>query len=383
MGRPLNSKYFSRGTRGEDIVGVNVVTPGSYSSTTFPTVSFTPPTPQLPNSVPPVAAVSTVTAVQGIVTANGSGYHLGDVLTVQGGTRTTPASFSVNAVVTTNATLTAAGTNYDVSAGAKDEIWFDTAGWSTPLKIRVITVTGSAVATFSVIQQGVWSGPGAAPTTVTGSSTHNGPIDGNGSGATFSLTYGVYSATPVVDGGSYTAVSNALVTSGASTTVAPAGGTGALLRFNYGVQTISVSNPGSGYIASPSVTIGTTASAGTPIIGEAGAYKVLIPIAYVLGGSQGLPANIIKQINTNTYLMQTSENTSSVTLVASSPLKAGQAWLIATDVNGSTYYVTKLTAHKARVTRQTMNGSFAWPTGADVPWTFEAALPTSVQIRNA
>ena len=382
MGRPLNSKYFSRGTRGKDVVSVTMdpSDPGSFNSVTFPSITFNAP--QLPGGVLPTAVVTDVTAVQGNITANGSGYHIDDVLTVQGGTKTVPASFRVNAVVTTNAVLTAAGTIYDVSPSAKDEIWFDTAGWSTPLKIRVDTVTGgNGVATFTIIQQGVWSGPGAAPTSVVGTSTHNGPIDNNGNGATFNLTYGVYSATQVVTGGDYTAVTAPLVSTGAPTTVAPAGGTGAQIKFDYGISAISVTNPGSGYGWPAQATV----SSGTIIVtpGEAGAYNVILPYAWTPGTGGATSADIVKQVNTDSYVM-TSRNGTGIVSLTDGDLVEGTAHLTAFDSLGSKYLVTKLTAHKVRLTQYEDGGSgFEYESGDDIPWGFDAAVQGVVMINNA
>ena len=72
MGRPLNSKYFSRGNRGKDVVSIAMdpANIGSFNSVAFPSITFNAP--QLPGGVLPTAAVTDVTAVQGNVTANGT-----------------------------------------------------------------------------------------------------------------------------------------------------------------------------------------------------------------------------------------------------------------------------------------------------------------------
>ena len=67
--------------------------------------------------------------------------------------------------------------------------------------------------------------------------------------------------------------------------------------------------------------------------------------------------------------------------------------IIATDSLGNTYYVTKLTAHKALLTRKTdLNADSDWvyATGDSARWTFSAAtgtdktvVNTTVQIENA
>ena len=71
------------------------------------------------------------------------------------------------------------------------------------------------------------------------------------------------------------------------------------------------------------------------------------------------------------------------TLVAATPAAAGQMAIVATDFNGSTYWVTKLTAHKALLTQNTMSGSYQFASDTQVPWTFGSAVTGySVTITN-
>jgi hypothetical protein len=56
--------------------------------------------------------------------------------------------------------------------------------------------------------------------------------------------------------------------------------------------------------------------------------------------------------------------------------------IIATDANGSTYYVMKLTNRRALLTQKTVNGSFVYATDASAPWSFAAAAGLVVQIEN-
>lgn len=89
MGRPLNKKYFANrnigstsvttddGIGGQGILSVTLDTLGSY--TTRPTVTF--PSPSLPSGV---TALGTITseALSGAVTTAGTGYVVGDLLTL-------------------------------------------------------------------------------------------------------------------------------------------------------------------------------------------------------------------------------------------------------------------------------------------------------------
>ncbi len=55
--------------------------------------------------------------------------------------------------------------------------------------------------------------------------------------------------------------------------------------------------------------------------------------------------------------------------------------ITATDSNSNAYWVTKLTAHKARLTRKS-SGSGDFATGSVVKWTFGSATSDTVSIEN-
>lgn len=103
--------------------------------------------------------------------------------------------------------------------------------------------------------------------------------------------------------------------------------------------------------------------------------------AFLTGGS-AKEADVIKQTGTDSYQVITADGTGVVTLTAAAngALLAGQCNLIATDVNGSTYYVTKLTAHRAVLEQQTVNVSFEYPSGASIAWDFAAPVREVVQV---
>jgi hypothetical protein len=106
-------------------------------------------------------------------------------------------------------------------------------------------------------------------------------------------------------------------------------------------------------------------------------YAAIKGNAYLLakdGGSSAVEYDIVKQEAGHRYLVKTAQGIGQCRLVAAAPT-AGQMTIIATDNNGNTYYVTKLTAHKAILTRQTQNGSNAWlyATSQAAKWTIGAA----------
>jgi hypothetical protein len=114
-------------------------------------------------------------------------------------------------------------------------------------------------------------------------------------------------------------------------------------------------------------------------------YNALKVNAYLLakdGGTCAKLADIVKQEASHRYLVKTSEGIGQCRLVASSALTAGQMNLVATDWNGSTYYVTKLTAHKAVLSQSTASGSFLIANGHATGWTLGAATGTVVTLAN-
>jgi hypothetical protein len=140
---------------------------------------------------------------------------------------------------------------------------------------------------------------------------------------------------------------------------------------------------------------GTVTAAGTLTFADTGASGVpgirtltnlnppaLKIVAFITDGS-ALEADIIKQTGTSSYLVATADGTGVVTLTAADDgaLVAGQCSLAATDVNGSTYYVTKLTAHRALLVQNDATGDgFEYPSGATVAWDFAAPVREVVQI---
>lgn len=108
--------------------------------------------------------------------------------------------------------------------------------------------------------------------------------------------------------------------------------------------------------------------------------------AYLLakdGGVSAKTADIIKQEAGTRYLVKTADGTGQCKLVASNSPSAGQMYIVATDQYGSTYWVTKLTAHRARLTQRSMSGQYEFVTNAIAGWTLGSASVGIVSITNA
>lgn len=208
-------------------------------------------------------------------------------------------------------------------------------------------------------------------------------VGGTGTAATFTVaTLGAGNAVAtvtLVTAGSYTA----LAANPRTTTVAPAGGTGATLTVTYEVLNFTVATGGSGYVSAADAAltfspVSTTAS--TAVLTTTGT-NVLLAHAHVVGGTTALDADIVKQTGTSDYVMTTTEGTSICGLVPSNSPAAGQAYIIATDSAANTYWVLKLTAHKA-VLRRRAGGTWIYPNGYSAPWSLAAASGAVVSIES-
>jgi hypothetical protein len=70
-------------------------------------------------------------------------------------------------------------------------------------------------------------------------------------------------------------------------------------------------------------------------------------------------------------------------LVAKSSSATNEMDITAVDSAGKSYWVTKLTARKALLTRKDGTSGYVYATGQSAPWKFDAATGIYVQIDNA
>lgn len=112
------------------------------------------------------------------------------------------------------------------------------------------------------------------------------------------------------------------------------------------------------------------------------AIKVAAYLQTKDGGTGIKLADIVKQEASHRYLVKTSEGIGQCKLTATSVLIPGTMNIVATDWHGSTYWVTKLTAHKAVLTQSTSSGGFVIANGQATGWTLGAATGTIVTIAN-
>jgi hypothetical protein len=429
MGRPLNKKYFGGrniGTGGyqingglsnsqnysdDRIGGEGVASYGTIVAgsgwTTIPTTTFSAP--NIPGGVS-VAGITHFKALSFATTANGTGYAVGNVLEVNTGTQTTKARAPVAAIVGLGTPgITNGGSLYDINSSTDgDKVTFTHANLSQALIVRVTAVSGSTATSIAVEQQGIWTGTGAFPTsmangvggfTATTTAKVSPPGDTNGSGLILSFTgsnWGVYSFGAVTVAGNYTAFPSTGA-SGTLTSITPATGTGAKADILMGLLSIEITEEGSGYInvadAAVSFSGSTSAAATAVLTTDSGGYintsgsnmnannqenAILIYAKTTSGGTVQL-GDIIKQTNARSYKVKTADGIKICRLGVDDSPANGRAYIVAT-ASGGTYYVTKLTAHKATLATKTGDGALD---GMSVQWTFGSPSATIVQIANA
>ena len=176
--------------------------------------------------------------------------------------------------------------------------------------------------------------------------------------------------------------------SGAQTTTSNGVGAGLTVVLAFRAKAVVVTEPGSGYTdAADAVPTFTQSVTGTTVLGtDTGAVgsvtnqeNSITMTAYLTGGS-ALTVDIKKQVSGRRYKVTDGTRTGIVKLTGSLADAEGECSILATDADGGTYYVTKLTAHKATLARGT---GVIYAEGVATPWTFGSATATVCKIANA
>lgn len=196
---------------------------------------------------------------------------------------------------------------------------------------------------------------------------------------------GPISTVSITTRGDYTALPTGTHPAGDITRYSVTGGTGTGADFNttWRVKNVEVITAGSGYASAPAITTqgGTTFTA-TLTTGTGG--NALAVTARIAGGT-ARAADIIKQEASRRYLIENADGQGQCILAAKNngDLAVGEMNIIATDANGSTYYVTKLTNRRATLTRRSMVGSYLFVSGDAPGWTLGSATGLVVSIANS
>ena len=218
--------------------------------------------------------------------------------------------------------------------------------------------------------------------------------------ATFTVTAdgdGIVTAAAPLARGTFAGV----LATGAQATTTVGTGVGCTLTLTYRVKSIQVVEAGSGYgsghkVGSAVTFVGAnTGSAATATVAtiavDTGAVGSLTNqenaiVIHVNTANEGQTiGDIVKQVSGRRYKVANNGDFTRVCkLVADDTPGNAEAYIKATDANGNTYFVTKLTAHKALLTQWTNNES-TWliASGTTAQWSFAAAAGNRVQIENA
>ena len=170
----------------------------------------------------------------------------------------------------------------------------------------------------------------------------------------------------------------------------------------YRVKSITMLEKGSGYTTAPTLSwaaglagpiSGTSPGAPTAVLStDSGAVgsstnqeNAIIIRAKIDSEATVRIGDIVKQSSARRYKVKTQDGTAVCKLVADDTPATFQAYIQATDANGNTYYVTKLTSHRALLTQWTQNGEATWlfASGTTAPWTFTSTANGRVIIENA
>lgn len=210
-------------------------------------------------------------------------------------------------------------------------------------------VGGEGVA--AVVLGGSWTGFATATTVVSFSAPQ--------------ITGGVApTATPVISGTTLTGITMNTAGSGYTSTA---------------TMFMNVVDPDGGAESSGTYTIVLTSS-----VQNALTFTAWVPTASNgtanTGGSAINGGDIVKQTGTGRYYVRNSQGYGACKLVATNSPARGEMYLVATDANGSTYWVTRLTNREARLTRRTMNTAYVYATNDQAGWTFGSASGTNKEL---
>jgi hypothetical protein len=215
--------------------------------------------------------------------------------------------------------------------------------------------------------------------------------------ATFTVTAdgdGIVTAAAPLARGTFAGV----LATGAQATTTVGTGVGCTLTLTYRVKSIQVGTAGSGHKVGSTVTITgantgsaatatvATIAADTGVVGSATNQENAIVIHVNTTNEGQAIGDIVKQVSGRRYKVANSgDNVRICKLVADDTPGNAEAYIIATDNNGNTYFVTKLTAHRATLSRYTNVNESTWlfATGQSAQWAFGYTTATIVSIENA
>ncbi len=403
MGRPLNKKYFGNRNIGTNTTDTKIGGEGVLSAavsgpvagyTTRPTITFTAPT--IPNGISATAVILSKAKSASI-----------------GGTQTRAYPAGTGSIIYSTSTWTPAlrtGTLTTVVRATATTIGFDTTTTAnisgTSVTISGASITGTLSIGGIAIAAGQTYYMGAPTDAITAtlyatyldSVSATSPLTivaGTGvTGATFTYgsTFSTVTSVVVATVGSFTT----LAAGAQAVTTADSSGAGLTVVITYDALGTTITNKGSGYATAPTQLAGTftgtlgivslTTDSGAPGT-STNQENAIVAYAWVSGAR--VVIDIVKQEASRRYAVRTATLVSgeswsvrSAKLVGHNCSADNEMDITAVDKDGNAYWVTKLTAHKALLTRK-VSGSGIYATGETAPWRLIAATTGYVRIDNA
>lgn len=180
------------------------------------------------------------------------------------------------------------------------------------------------------------------------------------------------------------------LTTGAQATTSNGAGVALTVTLRFRAKSVVITEAGSGYAAAPTPTFTQSVTAtSVNMLVDSGNISTtgnqenaITMVAFLTGGSAG-PVDIIKQVSTRRYKVTDGTRTGVVKLKSSVATAAGECSIAATDASAGTYYVTKLTAHRATILAGTGSIFTSGTAELSVPWTLGTATATVCKIPNA
>ena len=180
---------------------------------------------------------------------------------------------------------------------------------------------------------------------------------------------------------------------GAQTTTSNGVGAGLTVTLRFRAKAVVITEQGSGYtdVPTPTFTQSVTATSvllttDSGAVGSATNQENAIVIHANTDDAGAKVGDIIRQVRTRGYKVRTADGTAVCNLVASDTPAYGEAYIIVSDNGGSTYWVTKLTAHKVTLVRRTQDDPYLYVNGASAPWKLFEGMTAQglyVKIENA
>jgi hypothetical protein len=373
MGRPIKKKFFGNlnapyndymtggptGGGGEGVASV-LITGTNTLYVAVPTVTFAAPTGT-------AGVTATGTAHMAVVTLTSYNQTIansvaGQTLTLAGGVGVEGTILVDSTQILVAPTFVNTGTNY-----VTGDVVTITGGTGVISTGTIVANALGNVTAWGTRSGGIYT---TNPATLTGAATTS---SGTGTALTVSFGMSIYLAS-LATGGDYTALP-------ANVAAVSSGVNNPTWSLKYKVGSIAIATAGSGYATAPAITMAGNAIP-TAVLGAAFSNALAVT-AYLTTGSSAVAADIMKQEASHRYLVRNAQGHGQCKLISTSTMAAGEMNLLATDVLGSTYYVTKLTSRKALLVQNVdSGGGWSFVSNSQAGWTLGAASAGFVSVAN-